>query len=65
MARVSGPVGEQFYPAAQRYADAMATRLATFLPTLGLDYDHDLLTRAERYLHEVPIDRSSMKPALC
>jgi hypothetical protein len=38
------------------YADAAATRLAAFLPRHGLDYDHDLLTRAERYRHEVPIE---------
>jgi hypothetical protein len=38
------------------YADDTATRLAAFLPKHGLDYDHDLLTRAERYLHEVPIE---------
>jgi len=38
------------------YADDTATRLAGFLPRHGLDYDHDLLTRAERYLHEVPIE---------
>jgi hypothetical protein len=38
------------------YADDPATRLATFLPRHGLDYDHDLLTRAERYLREVPLE---------
>jgi hypothetical protein len=30
--------------------------LATFLPRHGLDYDHDLLTRAERYLGQLPIE---------
>ena len=39
------------------YADAAATRLAAFLPRHGLEYDHDLLTRAERYLREVPIEQ--------
>jgi hypothetical protein len=38
------------------YADNAATRLAAFLPRHGLDYDHDLLTRAERYLGQVPIE---------
>ena len=38
------------------YADAAATHLAAFLPKHGLDYDQDLLTRAERYLHEIPIE---------
>ncbi len=38
------------------YADAATTRLAAFLPRHGLDYDHDLLTRAERYLGQVPIE---------
>jgi hypothetical protein len=39
------------------YADDAATRLAAFLPQHGLDYDHDLLTRAERYLREVTIEQ--------
>ena len=39
------------------YADDAATRLAAFLPRHGLDYDHDLLTRAERYLGQVPIEQ--------
>jgi hypothetical protein len=38
------------------YADAATTRLAVFLPRHGLDYDHDLLTRAERYLREVMVE---------
>jgi hypothetical protein len=37
------------------YADTVAMRLAAFLPKHGLDYDHDLLSRAERYLGQVPI----------
>jgi hypothetical protein len=39
------------------YADDTAARLAAFLPRHGLDYDHDLLTRAERYLGQVPIEQ--------
>lgn len=39
------------------YADAAATRLAAFLPGHGLDYDHDLLTRAERHLREVTLEQ--------
>ena len=38
------------------YADTPAAQLAAFLPKHGLGYDHDLLTRAERYLHEIPIE---------
>jgi hypothetical protein len=38
------------------YADDTATRLAAFLPRHVLDYDHDLLTRAERYFGQVPIE---------
>jgi hypothetical protein len=38
------------------YADDTATCLAAFLPRHGLDYDHDVLTRAERYLGQVPIE---------
>jgi hypothetical protein len=38
------------------YADSATTCLAAFLPRHGLDYDHDLLTRAEPYLREVPIE---------
>ena len=37
------------------YADAAATCLAAFLPRHGLGYDHDLLTRAERYLRQVDL----------
>ena len=43
--------------AASVYADASATRLATFLPRYGLDYDLDLLTRAERYFREVTVEQ--------
>jgi hypothetical protein len=39
------------------YTDAAAPRLATFLPRYGLDYDHDLLVRAERYLREVTVEQ--------
>jgi hypothetical protein len=38
------------------YIDAAAKQLAAFLPRHGLDYDHDLLTRAERYLGQVPTE---------
>ena len=38
------------------YADAAPTHLAPFLPKHGIVYDHDLLTRAERYLGEVAVE---------
>jgi hypothetical protein len=39
------------------YVDDTATRLAAFLPWHGLDYDHDLLTRTERYLGQVAVEQ--------
>jgi hypothetical protein len=38
------------------YADADRHALAAFLPTHGLIYDLEVLTRAERYLDEVPVE---------